>query len=158
MIKTVVYAGYAHKSNVDELIAKKVPAKDADVFRLFIKLVQESGITFDIIKYDRGNVTLITSPDWDTSNEPIVGTCMRWKAGEWFNADGGLNMEYRKTDNFRQIYHNKWQFVADNYTGFDLDEAKKRTEEWNSIPGIDKKRIGNKDFWIKFLQENGLPV
>lgn len=156
MIKSVVTAHYVHKSNIQELVDKKIPSDKKADFLYFMEIVKDNNIPYDIIKYDKGNVTLITSPDWDEANEPIVGICRRWKDGEWFTEDGLCNP--KETSNFRQIYHNKWQFVADDYSGFDIGKAKERTKLWNSIPNLDKKRIGNKNYWVQLLQENGMKV
>lgn len=158
MIKTVVTASYVHKSNINELIEKKIPTENTDDFKRFIRLVDNTAIIYDIIKYDKGNVTLISSPDWDQANEPIVGMCYRWKKDEWFDEYGNLNLNCKATKNFRQIYHNKWQFVGDNYDGFDVEAAKERTKLWNSIPNLDKKRIGNKNYWIELLKENDIEI
>jgi len=45
------------------------------------------------------------------------------------------------------IYHHKWLFVADDYGGFDVDESKRRSLAWMSLPDIDKSRIGRKSYW-----------
>lgn len=156
MIKKVVTAGYAHKSNIKELMEKMVPEEKWEEFEKFIFLAVKA-FSFDVIKYDRGNITLITSPDWDSANEPLVGTCRRWKDGEWFDK-GRISMNYKETNNFRQIYHNKWQFVSSDYAGFDIEMAKERTKIWNNIPNLDKKRIGNKNYWKNLLEENGITL
>lgn len=156
MVKTVVYASYAHKSNVMEL-AGKVPEDKREEFLLFLGEVQKHGIEYDVIKYELGDVTLITSPDWDTAHEPIVGTCRKWKNGEWF-LDGSLNMGFRETDNYRQVYHHKWMFVASDYEGFDLDRAKERSRLWEKIEGLDKRRIGYKSYWKELLEKNGMEL
>lgn len=158
MIKKVVTAGYAHKSNIKELADRMVPDEYRDKFFHFISLVNDACIQYDVVKYDKGNVTLVTSPDWDTAHEPIVGICMRWKAGEWFLEDGSLNTGYTVRKNFRQIYHNKWQFVSESYQGFNIEEEKKRTREWNKIPNLDKKRIGNKIYWEELLKQNNIGI
>lgn len=149
MIKTVGTASYVHKSNVQELIEKKVAKPEIDTFKLFLQNV--SNIQYDIIKYDKGNITLISSPDWDTANEPIVGTCYRYKKGAWFNKP-------TIRDNYKQIYHNKWMFVSNTYAGFDIEKAKERTKIWNSLPNLDKKRIGYKSYWVKYLERNGVSI
>ena len=156
MIKTVVTASYVHISNLEELIAKKIPQEEQSSFR---KLIEDFAKTkdFQIVKYDKGNVTFITSPDWDTADEPIVGTCYRFKKDEWFDIDGNL-LTPKETQNFKQIYHNKWQFVSDTYQGFDVEKAKERTKIWNAIPNLDKKRIGYKNYWVQLLSDNNIPL
>lgn len=156
MVKTVVKAHYVHKSNLKELI-EKIPDDKREDFINFMKLVNENLIEYDVIKYDRGNITLISSPDWDSSNEPIVGICRRWKVGEWFGLSNKLGIP-KTTSNFKQIYHNKWQFVASDYEGFDVEKAKERTLLWNSIPNLNKSKIGYKEYWICLLKENNIEI
>lgn len=155
MIKKVVHALYAHKSNLEELLAH-IPEEDRSDAQKLISEAQHVPYEFDIIKYDSGNITLISSPDWDTANEPIVGEVRLWKSDSRFDTDGKLLPPTRSRTNFRQIYHNKWMFVADDYSGFDIEAAKERTKLWNAIPNLDKSKIGNKAYWLEFLAENGI--
>lgn len=154
MVKTVGTAHYVHKSNVIELVDKYVLDKDKSKLKMLLYLVDKIGLNYDIIKYDKGNLTLISSPDWNTANEPIVGTCYRWKADNWFKEFGVLN-EPKKSENYKQIYHNKWMFVSDTYAGFDLEDAKQRSKLWNSLPDIKevKSKIGYKSFWESYLRK-----
>ena len=156
MIKQVGTAKYAHKSNVKELIAKCFKTKQEEqLFLLFLEKAVLKGIAFDIIKYDKGNVTLIGSPDWNTANEPIVGTCYRWNLTEWMREDW---VNPKITQNYKQIYHNKWMFVAEDYKGFDIEKAKRRSQLWNSLPDIKsvKNKIGYKEFWQQYLAQYGI--
>lgn len=158
MIKQVGTAKYAHKSNVNELVAKCFKTKlEGQLFLQFLDKVVLQGIVFDIIKYDKGNVTLIESPDWNIANEPIVGTCYRWKLNEWLRTEWVTPVV---TQNYKQIYHNKWMFVSDNYRGFDIEQAKRRSQLWNSLPDIKevKNKIGYKDFWQQYLAQYGLSL
>lgn len=149
MVKKVCGAIYSHKSNINELI-KYVPSELKHDFNNLLDCIN---FEYTIIKYDKDNVTFIYSPDWDFSNEPIVGILYRFKKGEW-------NKSPIIRENWKQIYHNKWQFVADYYNGFDIEIAKKRTELWNSIPGINdlKSKIGYKNFWIELLTKNHIEI
>lgn len=157
MIKTIGKASYAHKSNVIELVTK-VSEKEKDDFIQFINMINAAGLKYDVVKYNEGNITLIESPDWDTANEPTVGISKRWKKGEWFDNAGRININWVKRCGNYQVYHNKWQFVASDYKGFDIEKAKERTKQWEFIPNLDKKRIGNKKYWYALLKENGLEV
>ena len=69
-----------------------------------------------------------------------------------------MRVKYRRDG--KRVYHNKWQFVSKDYTGFSVEEAKKRTKLWNSIPNIKKlkSKIGNKEFWYCLLEENGIDL
>ena len=160
MVKTVGSAHYVHRSNIDELYIKYVKEKDKANFVKFISYVEHNGPRYDIVKYDdKGSITLITSPDWNIANEPLVGMCYHWKSGSWFDNLGVIG-DCRVTKNFRQIYHSKWMFVSDNYKGFDVELAKQRTKLWNSLPDIKevKKYIGYKKYWVEYLEKYGIEV
>ena len=151
-MKKVGYAFYVHKSNLNELF--NIVSEEErnhivyviDIAKLYLFL------EFDIVKYDRktGNVSLISCPTWDDVNEPIVGDSY------CFNSD----LSYKVIKGGTKVYHNKWQFVSPNYMGFDVEESKKRTKEWNSIPNIKrmKSKIGNVDFWHNLLREYNLSI
>lgn len=156
MIKTVVKAHYVHISNIDEMIEKHIPAEEKDSLISFLSQAKDE-YDFTIVKYDSGNLTLIYSSDWDTANEPLVDVCYRWKKGEWFAEDGTISKP-KVMKNGRQIYHNKWQFVSADYQGFDVEKAKERTKLWNSIPNLNKSKIGNKTYWVELLKKNGIAV
>lgn len=96
---------------------------------------------YDIIKYDEknGNLTFISSPDWDSSDEPIVGNA--------FLIRGDGSTRYIKQKSSPQIYHHKWLFVNDDYSGFNVDDSKNRSIEWLKIPNIEFNKIGYKNYW-----------
>lgn len=84
-----------------------------------------------------GQVALIKSPDWDTANEPTVGDMMV--------VDGKT---IRRRRDAGMIYHHKWCFVADDYSGFDVDASKTRSEAWESLnPSVNKRKIGRRTYW-----------
>jgi hypothetical protein len=45
------------------------------------------------------------------------------------------------------VYHHKWLFVADDYTGFDVRESKARSRAWMQLADVDRSRIGKKSYW-----------
>lgn len=155
MVKKVVNAYYAHKSNLKELMEKTGCFDISE----FVQKAEDAGYDFTIVKYDRGAITLLKSSDWDTANEPLVDVAYRWAPGAWYDEDGDITQP-KTLKNGRQIYHNKWQFVADDYKGFDINKAKARTKEWNAIPGIEKikNKIGNKSYWVELLKKNNIEV
>ena len=123
---------YLHKSVED-----KLPHAVLE----FAKREIPSDFIYDIIKYDvkNGNVTFISSPDWDTSDEPIVGDALL------IRGDG--SMRYMQQKSSPQIYHHKWLFVNDNYGGFNVEDAKTRSKKWLKIPNIEFNKIGYKNYW-----------
>lgn len=108
-----------------------------------------------IIKWDdkKQAITFINSPDWDSAREPIVGDAYRYKLCEYDTS------KFIKSKG--QIYHHKWMFVDDDYTGFDIEESKRWSEQWQqALPKdrIVKSRIGYKKYWNEYLEEYGLEI
>lgn len=98
------------------------------------------GFQFDILKYNpkQNQMTFTRSSDWDTANEPTVENAVLVKA------DGSIKFIKQHKDPW--IYHHKWMFVTDDYTGFDVEKSKRRSQ-WTSIPNINKSKIGKKSYW-----------
>lgn len=161
MIKKVGYCYYAHISNIRELInslnyehgsrlMQVLTDNDREIKNALVGVIYVNN--YQIVKYNLKDysVSLIQSEDWDAANEPTVGDSY------CFKIDGNV----RIIKGGSKVYHNKWQFVSKDYKGFDIERAKRRTEEWNSIQGIEKikNRIGSKRFWINLLKENNMEV
>lgn len=97
---------------------------------------------WDIVKYDEsnGNISFISSPDFNDVDEPTVGNSYLIKI------NGEVKFTKQK-DNF-QIYHHKWLFVKDDYEGFNVEDSKKRSEYWLTISDkINMSKIGYSDYW-----------
>ena len=143
-MKIVAGAMYVHKSNLEELLLKL--DKNEKIYVLDI--LNKTNVNYTIIKYYKGNISLIECDTFDTLKEPIVGDSYLYKK------DGTI----KKIKGGTKIYHSKELFVADDYKGFDIEKAKQRTIEWNKIPNIKevKSKIGNYIFWQQLLKENGL--
>ena len=99
------------------------------------------GFDYQVVKFNEktDSFTFISSPDWDESEEPIVGDAILVKP------NGETKVIKQKSS--PQIYHHKWLFVDENYNGFDTEESKNRSRRWLSIPDVDFTRIGYKSFW-----------
>lgn len=96
---------------------------------------------YDVVKLDKrtGTVSFIQSPDFDTADEPTVGTLITVKP------DGSVTRRGQLAD--PQIYHHKWLFVADDYDGFDIEASKERSRQWTALDGIDRSCIGRRSYW-----------
>lgn len=143
---------YVHKSNIEELMQK---LDDASLKLLLIVLDfhnENLDFEYDIVKVNikNGNVSLIASPTWDILNEPIVGDSL------CFNNKGSFKVVTGGT----KVYHHKWQFVSNDYNGFDIKVSKYRSKEWESIPEIvqNKSKIGNKDYWYALLKKYNIKI
>lgn len=151
MIKKVGKSLYAHKSNLKELLLNLDENQQKNLLNL-LKFNGHLCIQYDIIKYNQetNKISLIECNTWEVLYEPIVGDSY------CFSSDNS----YKIIRGGTKVYHNKWQFVSEDYTGFDIKIAKNRTKEWENIPEIvkNKSRIGNKKYWYEILQKYGLDI
>lgn len=101
---------------------------------------------WNTIKYNRkdGTTTFINSPNFDTAHEPYSMDNIT------VNNDGTL--KYYNVPKNPTIWHHKWEWTKDDYTGFDVRESKERSLYWNQKldnhpdPKI-KSRIGSEKVW-----------
>jgi len=134
---------YLHKS-----VENKLPSEI--LFTAKNKIPND--FNYDIVKYDEsnGNITFINSPDWDISDEPIVGNAIL------IRGDG--SKRFIKQKESPQIYHHKWLFVNDSYSGFNTEESKERSRRWLKVPNIQFNKIGYKNYWdtniVPYINEN----
>lgn len=135
--KTMGHTIYAHRDYETDI----VPSIILDEAKKHI-----GDFKYDIVRYNSlaQDVSFTSSPDWNNSPEPIVGDSILVKA------TGELRFTRQKQN--PQIYHHKWLFVQDDYTGFDVQESINRSIEWCKHP-VDSSRIGYKDYWMKISEE-----
>ena len=100
---------------------------------------------YTVVKYhlDTAAVSFIHSPDFDESPEPTVGDS--WVV----DPQGGARLRRQLADPY--IYHHKWLFVADDYSGFDVAESMARSLAWMSLPNVDRTRIGRQGYWHRVV-------
>ena len=132
---------YIHKSILDQIeVAEKI---------LVYNALEKINIDYDIIKIDMKNqsVTFTQSHDWDSADEPTVGDSVTVKG------DGTITIT-RTSQKNPLIYHHKWQFVSDDYKGFNVEESKRRSEKWlnhDRVLALNERfnsKIGRKNYWI----------
>jgi hypothetical protein len=128
--KVYVHRDYANRlGNVVSEAATRLPA----------------GSEYNVVKYDTrsGTVSFIASPDFDCAEEPTVGDAITVRH------DGTTRR--RSTSGDPRIYHHKWLFVDDDYSGFDVEASKERSAIWLALDNVDKSRIGTKSYWYKHV-------
>ena len=157
MIKKVGANYYAHVSNIEEL-GKALPLKDQGVLIDFLYNGIVSLLDYDVIKIDvtNRNISLIKCFEWNTLPEPWVKSTTVYSYCDFKKI---RYIEY-KTENC-PIYHNKWMFVADNYTGFNIQESKNRAKLLETkIPNYKqhKSKIGYFSYWKRLLQDNNISL
>lgn len=150
-MKKIYGSIYVHKSNVkslDEFYQEQINNA--------IWFLSSQGYpidTYEVIKINtkKISITFIESEDWDIAREPVVGQAYR------VDENGDVRIIKQKSN--PQIYHHKWMFVGEDYKGFDLEESKRWSEQWQKIlPNTKeiKSRIGYKKYWEEFLKDNNL--
>ena len=86
------------------------------------------------------------SEDFDVAREPTPGRQITY-------AEDGIVGD--RTEN--QIFHHKWQWVGDDYAGFNVDDSYEWSRQW--VPQVnDFSRIGRTENWYDTLTEAGLPI
>lgn len=102
---------------------------------------------YDVVKvnFRTDAVSFIRCEDFDSVDEPTVGDSLI------VSSDGQVRSRRQTVD--PEIYHHKWLFVADDYTGFDVDKSKRRSLKWLALDDVDSRRIGRKSYW----NENVVP-
>lgn len=131
---------YVHKSCADQHLSQVKGYNKAK------RLVKD--FEYTVVKYNQttGDFSFTFSPDFDTADEPLVSDSMLVKA------DGTVRLIEQQADPY--IYHRKELFVEQDYRGFDLSVAQARSKLIDTIPNLDKTRIGRLSFW----QANVLPL
>lgn len=94
--------------------------------------------------HDFSEIAFQYSPDFDTAPEPEVKYTIICAKPDYMN--NWVIKDIRTHKN--TIWHHKWMWVDPSYTGFNVEESKKRSELWK--PHVSKselRKIGNKLFW-----------
>ncbi len=146
-MKIVYGVKYVHKGNLLELNDNEI--KLVNDCRNILKEKNIYGYNnYVIIKVDMKNqcVSFIESKDFDIVHEPTVGDAHK------ININGEYKLIKEKKN--PQIYHHKHTFVSDDYKGFDIEESKLRSLEWEMKMNekIDKRKIGYKNYWLQCLK------
>lgn len=103
---------------------------------------------FNCMRFDlkTGQLAFVECPDFDTSREPVVG---RMYVVDSSDEPGKV------TKFFNQIYHHKWLWVDNSYSGFDVAESWEWSKTWLSV--LTEPADGtNTSRWIGQLNRFGL--
>lgn len=103
---------------------------------------------WNIIKLDTNDqaVTFIESQDFDEADEPQV---------HWYIKIKDNYASHRNTTLGTCVYHHKWLFVDDDYQGFDVEKSFERSKKIVKIANLDTRRIGQKEYWERLLENHG---
>lgn len=106
-------------------------------------LVNEEPFEFPttIVKLAKTTVTFVECPGFDDEPEPRIHRVVTVH-----RQSRGL-VKTRRDYEGEMVYHHKWLFVKDDYTGFDVAESIERSRQWLALEGVDMRRIGRLDYW-----------
>ena len=122
------------------------------VIKDYIKFNTKELLThpYNVVSFNKFGkmLSFIEAPDFDTAHEPTVGRITTFK----------VNGHGCNTRRPTSIYHHKWLFVDDKYTGFDVQESFGRSAEWTRHRGVDYYRIGSKGYWRRICNDLGMEL
>ena len=100
---------------------------------------------YNIVCFEKVNkkYTFIAAKDFDTSDEPKVGSYRT----------AHMNGHHVIMGYSSAIYHHKWLFVKDDYEGFDVQGSFERSKKWLKLPDVSHSRIGNKVYWATITSQ-----
>ena len=134
---------YFHKDYAEDILPDEVLSQA-------LQLLEEEhpGFEYNCLKYNpkTGVVAFQESPDFDSAREPVVGDYVS------VNTNTGVV----KTGHSNYIWHHKWNWVKNDYSGFDVAESWNWSKQWLST--LTEVSDGNGiDRWNTQLDKFGLP-
>lgn len=139
---------YVHKNYADKIVSQDILQKYKDVLESKFPNFQYNCLKIDT---NRNRIAFQESPDFDTAREPIVGD---WIAIEFL--DDELNKCKVMTGHSNYIFHHKWLWVGNDYTGFDVQKSWEWSKRWLST--LKETSDGNGiNRWTDQLDKYNLP-
>ena len=132
---------YAHKNYIDQI----VPADFLNY--AYDELHKEyPNFQYNCFRWDpkKQELAFQEAPDFDTAREPVVGSMIVVTPDN-----------IRETRYFKQIWHHKWLWVTNDYTGFDVAESWEWSKEWLSTLA-EPADGSNQENWISQLSKYNL--
>lgn len=133
---------YVHKLYADEVIPKAILQKADKILTAAYPEFDYNCIMWDV---KRNIIRFDESSDFDTAQEPHVG--------EYIVIALSGNQQPRKGYS-NSIWHHKWMWVKDDYTGFDVDKSKEWSKLW--LSKLDEPAKGTDLTWQSQLRKHNL--
>jgi hypothetical protein len=146
---------YVHKNYADEIVPTDTLAKAELILQ-----TQYPDFQYNTIMYDRkkGTVRFDEAPDFDTAREPIPGN--------YVIVDPVTGQT--KTGYSDYIWHHKWQWVKNDYKGFNVADSWNWSKQWLSVLRPTEDKVSNRGIangsghgtanWNQQLEYFGLPT
>lgn len=140
---------YFHKQYADKII----PPEILDACKKSLKY-HYPDLNYNCIRWSPSKleISFQEAPDFDTAREPVVG--------DYVNVVYDPNSDPKdfkvKKGHSNYIWHHKWTFVDNNYTGFDVEDSWNWSKRWLSTltETSDGNGLGR---WNSQLDKYGLP-
>lgn len=142
--KKVGNALYVHKLYADEVIPKNILQRAEHILTRSNPNFAYNSIMFDP---QRGIIRFDEAPDFDTASEPTVGNYIT----VFLNRGNTSPPQKGHSDS---IWHHKWLWVKDDYTGFDVNKSKEWSRQW--LSKLNEPSKGSKLHWQSQLKNVGL--
>ena len=127
-----------------QYISDIVPQTEIDLATVILQEYGHDISDYNVGVYDPKTKVLrfVECPEFDDCSEPTVGAYISIN----------LNSKEVKEGYSNTIYHHKWLFVRDDYTGFDVDGSYEWSKYW--LSRLPEKADGtNKERWINQLKK-----
>lgn len=108
---------YVHKDYAAQVVPPAILSTAEHILQQ-----NEPDFEYNCIKYDpaRRRISFQEVPDFDSAREPTVG--------DYIIVD--VPTGQCKSGHSNYIFHHKWLWVDDNYTGFDVNESYEWSKKW----------------------------
>ena len=146
---------YVHKRYITEMVDKYklFPREFPEMYGYAATLAEIRLEDYTILKWNEREMKMsfIYSPIFNEFMEPDIDSYVTVSI-----QTGKVTRRKFKIGKNRPIYHHKWLMVEDDYPGFDVEAAKKRSilieKVIKMFPWIDKKMIGYDNYWNKVVR------
>ena len=125
---------YVHKDYADEVVPAEILEACEEALDYYY-----SDFLYNCIRYSPAtqSVSFQEAPDFDTAREPLVGKYIT----VFYDPDKEPKDFKFNIGHSNYIWHSKWLWVRNDYTGFDVREAWKWSKKWLST--LKEKSDGN---------------
>ena len=140
---------YFHKDYADKIVPPEILEACEEALDYYY-----SDLYYNCMRWDpkKLEISFQEAPDFDTAREPVVG--------DYVNVIYDPNKDPKdfkmKKGHSNYIWHHKWIFVDNNYTGFDVEDSWNWSKRWLST--LTETSDGNGiERWNAQLDRYGLP-
>jgi len=131
---------YVHKNYVNRVLKS---SHELEIYESCLP----NGFSYNCVMLDFKNrrIRFDEAPDFDSAREPHVGDYVEL----------GPYLFSIRRGHSNSIWHHKWMWVDDDYTGFNVEESYLWSKFWTKYI---RRPSGSERIWIKQLNESGIHI